>query len=102
MSSQQELLVQLQQAEADRLLAKKKIAGLKIHLMEREFELINANIRIERAQEALEKIRNSDPTYIPDARDREIERFRDKFPELCEKSDDPLLTPASPALIILK
>jgi hypothetical protein len=84
----QELQQRIKSAEDDRQLAKIKIANLKSHLSERESELIEATIAKERAIEALDFHERTTVYVEVTEREVEIEGFRNRFPELCQKKEN--------------
>lgn len=84
----EELLHQIVQAERAIASTKKKISKLRETLVERESELIEETLLKERLQEKLRVHRNTTIDLPLTARDREIEAFRKKFPELCKVNED--------------
>lgn len=77
----------LKDAENDYQLAQISIIKIKKLLIDSETKLIGAKINKEKATEELRIFYAT--TYIPefDQRDKEIQDFREKYPELCKKKD---------------
>jgi hypothetical protein len=82
-----ELLAAIEQIDRVKAHLRDKISKLRLDLLERESDLIEAKIAGEKLAEELELLRFNDPVANADLRDTEIERFRDRFPELCDKKD---------------
>ena len=85
--NEQELMQAIAQAEKDRQKNKKKISRLQKQVVDAESNLIEATLKKDRLVEELRRFRKSDPTYTPDARDIEIEKFRERFPEYSKRID---------------
>ena len=79
---------QIKDSEHNRQIIKRKIAALKRQILERESELIFHTLNMERAQESLRI--QGETTYVFELtdRDEEIDGFRDRHPEWCQKVDD--------------
>jgi len=80
---QAEILEEIDLLEGEMRGCVKEIDFLKKKMSDWESALIEAKIKKEKLAEELRQIRASDPTFVPELRDLEIQRFRDKFPELC-------------------
>lgn len=78
--NEKELLKAIAKAEQDRTIFKGKISGLQKQVTELESGLIESTIRKDRLTEELRTFKNSDPTYVPDARNLEIEAFKKALP----------------------
>lgn len=85
--NEQELLNAIQKAEEDRKIFKRKITLLKQEINERESDLIEASIRKDRLIERLRVHKSTVPRYLPDEREKEIQAFKEVFPELSKKID---------------
>jgi hypothetical protein len=86
--NEQDLLGQIAEAGQTYQDAKKKLAEAKKKWVKIESLVIETKITLERLQEQLVEYRNTTPTYLPDAREREIQGFRDRLPHLLEKIKD--------------
>lgn len=79
-----ELLLAIEEIDRKKVTLRKKISELRSEILDKESELITIKITGERLAEELELLRFNDPKANADLRDAEIERFRMKFPELCD------------------
>jgi hypothetical protein len=83
--TEEELLKAIAKAEQDSKECKSKLHSLKKKTIEIESHLIETLVQKDRYVEELRKLKASDPTHVPDMRDIEIEDFRQRFPDLCQK-----------------
>lgn len=88
MTTEQELIAAIQQAEEDRLKTKERIRKLQKDLVDSESDLIESNIRKDRLKEELRVHRSVTPRTVLSEREKEIEAFRAKYPELCQKNEE--------------
>lgn len=86
-TSNQKLQEQIAELEKTRLAIKKKITSLKKQSMDRETELIETTLRQERLVEELRVYQKTTVTVELNERDQEIEGFRSRYPELCQKEE---------------
>lgn len=84
MSIADDLLQQIQDATHIRNLAKFKIDLLKKQILYAESDLIEANLIIEKASEALQRHTDTIVSIDVSAKALEIADFKSRFPELCE------------------
>ena len=71
--------------EAQRVKARKKVIAVRARLVEMESELIRLNILIDRKTEELRLYCRDTVDSELDARDLEIERFKEVFPKIAGK-----------------
>ena len=76
-----ELLINAEQTLSD---AKEELAEAKMVWLNAETEVVNARVARDRALENLRVFKAADPNVPPDAREMEIERFRQHNPEVVE------------------
>jgi len=79
------ILNRLSSIRVDKENVLKEVRRLRAELVTEESLLIELNLEHERLTEQLRLFRENDPKYVPDERDLEIEEFRKKFPDLCQK-----------------
>lgn len=79
-----DLLDQIKKAETEHQHAKSKLAKAKRDLTNAETDLINTKLHVARLREQLRVYRNTTPRNDLSARDLEIQKFREEYPELCE------------------
>ena len=84
MPTANELLIQIEEATVKRTLAKAKIDTLKREILYAESDLIEANLIIERANEALRHVEDAIVHADVSEKALEIAAFQKKFPQLCE------------------
>jgi hypothetical protein len=84
--SAQDFKQKIKQAEDDILAIKQKIALLKKQLSDIESDLITASLTKERAKEGLREYLNVSVSEELSARKLEIDEFRKKYPDLCQKN----------------
>lgn len=82
--TEQELINKLAEADREVIDAKKALAEAKKRWTDAETNLISAKINRDRIKEDLRVYRRITVRHDPDARDLEIERFRQDNPELVE------------------
>lgn len=84
MTTEQELMNGLAEAEKELHDAKRALAEAKKRWTDAETNVISAKLKKDRIKEELRVYRKTTPKYEPDQRDLDIERFREENPELCE------------------
>jgi uncharacterized coiled-coil protein SlyX len=83
--NEQELVQQIAETEQAYQDAQKRMVKAKAAYVEVESEVIEHKISLENMRDQLRRLRYRTPNYAPDARDQEIEEFRQKLPELLKK-----------------
>lgn len=86
--TKQEIIEQLDKAEVAVCNAKLALIIAHNHLIEIETWVINSTLHRDFLKEKLERIVNSTPKYEQSARDLEVIKFQETFPELCEWAKD--------------
>lgn len=96
MPTENELLSKLAEAEKELYEARNALSEAKKKWTAAETNVISAKLNRDRVKEELRIHRNTTPRYEPDARELDLERFREEHPELMEwirerdaKKDDP-------------
>lgn len=84
MSSEQELLSKLAEAEKELNDARNSLADAKRKWTAAETNVISAKIHRDRVKEELRVHRNTTPRFDPTPQDLDLERFRSSHPELME------------------
>lgn len=84
MSSEQELLSKLAEAEKELHDARNSLADAKRKWTAAETNVISAKLHRDRVKEELRVHRNTTPKYEPTPADLDLQRFRDENPELME------------------
>lgn len=83
--TESELLAAIAEIDRKKKDLRKKISELRLEALDKESELLTMRLAGEKLAEELELLRFNDPVANADLRDAEIERFRDRFPELCDE-----------------
>lgn len=84
--TEQELLDKLSDADREVQEAKRALLEAKKRWTDAETALIGATIHRDRVQEALRVHRNTTPKKELSPNKKEVEAFRQKFPELCAEA----------------
>jgi hypothetical protein len=85
--TESELLAAIAEIDRKKKDLRKKISELRLEALDKESELLTMRLAGEKLAEDLSLLRFNDPVANADLRDAEIERFRDRFPELCDGKD---------------
>jgi hypothetical protein len=85
MSTETDILSELETIELTKSFARAKIHEHKSEVYRYESHLIEAKLREDELREDLATIRDNDPVANADLRDSDIQGFRDRHPEWCVK-----------------
>lgn len=83
--TEQEILNEIKEIAVEQNLARTKVAFHKKAAVDAESDLIAANLSMERAREKLRVFHMTHPKKEITPRDREIESFKEKLPELLKR-----------------
>ena len=87
MSNEQIIINSLAEAKKEYLRAKERLAKTNRAYIEAETLLIEKKIKYENLIEELRTILYHNQTDVDDLREKDIDDFRKRFPELCAKKD---------------
>lgn len=82
--TEEQLILQLSEAERDYAEAKRLLATAKKLWTEAETKMINGKLHKERVQEAIRVFHATTYKKEHGSREKEIKAFREKYPDLCE------------------
>lgn len=86
--TEKQLLDKLAELEKELHDYRRILADAKRKVLDAESNVISAKLHWDRVKEELRVHRNTVPRHDPTPQDKEIEAFREKFPELCELARD--------------
>jgi hypothetical protein len=85
--TQKNLLDQLADAEQEYQTAKNKLSKAKAALVAMETIVIEKKIKLDTLQQQVREMRDTTPGYVVvELREREIEEFRQRYPQLVEEA----------------
>ena len=86
MTTEEELLKRLEDLDFEKQNTQKALTRAKQVVIDTETHLIGLKIEFDKVKEELRRFRNANPKYESNHRDREIKRFRETYPDLCEEA----------------
>lgn len=84
----EDLIKKLVSINDEKRLMREKMISLRRELWDTESKLIELSINSDRIKEEIRIIKNATVSLDPSERDIEIEKFREKLPELLEKLEE--------------